>query len=215
MPHSSGEGFAGMPDSCNPHPRIVIPPFLPAGPKRPGAVVLNVVLILHLPFVTMQNGTPVPNCRSKSLMSSVVHEPSGQSSVVRRYDKRTWSASPSQAGFSPLATALIFTSSLPALTLPLLLRVTFPEPLDVNAQRPGTAGAQAGLLSDWVAVLGVKQGKKPLTRANSAFCAFAGSVWLGSATPESRPTPATADMIESERRIGDPPSESPREGAVG
>jgi hypothetical protein len=72
---------------CNPHPRIVIPPFLPAGPKSPGAAVLNVVLILHFPFVTMQKA-PFDS-KSKSLMSSVVHEPSGQSSVVRRYDKRT------------------------------------------------------------------------------------------------------------------------------
>src|SRR5207249_398962 len=77
-PQINSGGLARNNGVFKPQPRIVMPAFLPFVAIRPGDAVLSVVLILHLAPETMHVAT------GKSRTSTVVHAPSGQSSVVRR-----------------------------------------------------------------------------------------------------------------------------------
>src|SRR2546422_11220032 len=116
-------------------------------------VAKSVVLILQTPPTTVQQA----GSRSSRLsMSTLVHDPSGQSSVVMRYDSEMQRCSPSQFALNPLAVAASLMSWLPLPMLPMSCAVRFPDPFDDSAQPPalaGTAGAQAEVWLDaWVAV---------------------------------------------------------------
>ena len=114
----------------------------------------SVVLILHAPLVTVQQ---VPRSNAKRSMSTIVQEPSGQSSFVARRDNQIHRESPSQFALSRFATAANLMSWFPSVGLPVKTAVNFPEPLGENVQpkkAAGLGGVQAESPLDCVAVLG-------------------------------------------------------------
>src|SRR5438128_2106799 len=141
--------------------------------------------------------------------STAVHDPSGQSSFVSRSPKDTHRCSPSQLELSPLAVAAIFTSSVPVIGSPVSAMVSFPDPVEVNAQpkekKGSTAGAQAEKPFPCMAVFGVEHGAKPLTNPNVAFLAFAGSIWPAIAKLGSMANSAIATGTERRAFIASPP----------
>src|SRR5947209_5084359 len=116
MPHVTAGSAPSGKRGARPQPCSSIPVALPLT-KFSKSLASNVALILHVPLATTQQaGSP----SFRLTISTTVQDPSGQSSVVARYDRETQSCCPSQAALSSLAVPLILMSSLPPPTLPVV-----------------------------------------------------------------------------------------------
>src|SRR5437773_1895212 len=110
-----------------------MPVFLPfLNSPLPMSLVRSVALILQRPLATMQQ-VDGKERNLKLSMSTVVQDPSGQSSAVNRYDSERQSCSPSQLALSPLAEALNLTACVPSFAVPTTTMLNFPEPVGENA----------------------------------------------------------------------------------